>query len=96
MKKKQKGLHNYIYLDKPTNSDEELEIKKAVSELPYPVNRILREYYYKGKPSREIILEMGITRNGFYKYLDKGKYLLRQQLNPSVYENARKILAGVK
>src|SRR5688572_25657810 len=98
MKSKQKELHYYIYLDKITiegseksfpeellSIKEQQKIIKAVSALPYPSNTILEEYYFNEKPTREIIQELGINKNKFYKYLDNGKYLLRQQLNGSFY-----------
>src|ERR1044071_5968470 len=99
MIRKQKELYCYIYLDRVTGVEsekmvpeelvsetEKAKVKKAVKNLPHPCNIILQEYFLAEKPGREIMLQLKISRNKFYNYLDKGKFLLRQELNKSFYD----------
>lgn len=91
-KSKLNKLHAFIYLDKIRNEKE--AILKSIAELPFPVNKVLEEYFIIETPSREIISHLKLTRNEFYKHLEKGKSLLRRKLNPGIYEKADWILYG--
>lgn len=105
MNPKQKELHFYIYEDKVNNEllpekllsqHQQEKIINAIGKLPGPYNIILQDYYINEKTSGEIMQNLNISRDKFYNYLHKGKFLLRQEVNKSYYDRANKILYDTK
>jgi len=89
-----KNICKAVICDSQCSFSEELirAIEEAIQKLPADQQKVLHLRYTKQLPVKEISIKLNLSVTTTYNRLHRAVFILRNQFNPSVYENMYRIL----